>query len=151
MVGTNFDGAIRKATIKREAARLLAQLNAADRRDVLADLLLAEDEPGETIMVTSAADPVGLGSRPKRATRRRRAVASRGRPLGAKSRKTTKADAIYGTIAAHPRMPITEIARTVYPDEEDAAHKVRAALFNLKKQGRARSLGAGQWEAVPAT
>jgi hypothetical protein len=45
-------------------------------------------------------------------------------------------------------MPIAEIAKAAYPGVDDARHKVRAALFALKRQGRVRNVGTGLWEVA---
>jgi hypothetical protein len=55
---------------------------------------------------------------------------------------------VHALLVAHPRLPIADIAKEIYPGIEDATHKVRAALFALKAKGRARNVGTGLWEAV---
>jgi hypothetical protein len=59
-----------------------------------------------------------------------------------------KAEAVWNALLAHPRMPIADLAAAAYPGEEDAQHKVRAAIFALKSKGRLKNVGVGQWEAV---
>ena len=39
--------------------------------------------------------------------------------------------------------------KTVYPDDTSGSTaKVRAVLFSLQKQGRAKNVGHGKWEAI---
>ena len=45
-------------------------------------------------------------------------------------------------------MPIADLAKPAYPGEEDATHKVRAILWSLKQQGRAKPSEPGKWEAT---
>jgi hypothetical protein len=48
-------------------------------------------------------------------------------------------------------MSILDLTRLVYPNEEkaaDATHRIRAILWSLKRQGRARNPAPGKWEIV---
>jgi hypothetical protein len=72
--------------------------------------------------------------------------------MGARNKSgPTKGDAVHALLLAHPRLPIADIAKEVYPGVDDATHKVRAALFALKSKGRVRNVGTGLWEAVPTS
>jgi hypothetical protein len=143
MSSPSFETAIEKARVKRGIIEQLATLSRDAQRDVLADLLLALDE---------VAAENGRAKAPRR-TRRGLGRGTRvkpGRPRGTVSMNGSKGktETIEATLKAHPRMSIVDIAKMAYPGEEDATHKVRAILWSLKKQGRAKNVGTGLWEVV---
>jgi hypothetical protein len=152
----SFEAAIRKAKVKRIIAEQLATLPTESRRDILADLLLALDDAidagpiakpnGATSQVELlrakpvqeqllADTPLGGAARP-------------GRPSHSGS-EMGRTDAVYAALKAQPRTPIAELAKLVYPDQPDASHRVRAILWSLKKQKRARNPEPGKWEVMP--
>jgi hypothetical protein len=142
MSQTNFSAAIEKAQAKRDVASRLSKLPPDAQRDVLADLLLALDE--RTVEFRPRVVIQGLGEdRPKR-----KGVRRAGRPRGS-VRGGSRADALYESLKAHPRMPISDLAAKHYPGDADGKHKVRAVLWSLKTQKRAHNPEPGQWEALP--
>ena len=133
MVATNFQTAKEKARIKRAVLQLLASLPHGAQEDVLADIVLAYEE-GEA------------GTQLELMPVHKNGAGRRGRPVATSS--AGKTETVEATLRAHPRMPIIEIAKTAYPGEEEATHKVRAILWSLKRQGRAKNVGTGLWEVT---
>jgi hypothetical protein len=146
-MSTNFQAAIEKATIKRAIGDQLAKLPVADRRDVLADLLLELDGPPKSFAeaVRRNADEQTLRRKTTPAT-----TTTPGRPTGTTDTSgKSRTAAVEAALRAHPRMSIADVAKLVYPDGGiEATHKVRAILFSLKQQGRAKNVGRGEWEVV---
>ena len=135
MASPGYETAIEKAKIKLVISEQLASLSRDARRDILADLLLACDEPATTGSASrpEVARPNGGISMPKRAI--------------AKPPSTSKKQAIYEALKARPRQPIANVAELIYGDRE-ATHKVRAILWQLKNDGRVNNPEPGQWEVI---
>jgi hypothetical protein len=151
MVPTNFESAIEKARVKRAVAGQLSQLSPDAQRDVLADLLLAIDaNDGSQRGQLPLPNAETVVARP---TASRSPLAklkhARGRPTGARNTGGQgRTEAIYRALLERPGISIAELAKAAYPGEEDVTHKVRAILWSLKKQGRAKNPDPGKWEVV---
>jgi hypothetical protein len=135
--------AVRRAESKKQVARMLADLPQADRRALLLDLLAEDESIGNAQRAPSVPAP--------REVRKAR----RGRPL--KRRKTNGAgddagrtDTLLATLRPSPGMPVRDLAAKVYPDVDEASGRgrTRSLLTSLKKQGRVRNTGPGQWEVT---
>jgi len=147
-----------KAKIKRTIREQLAGLPLQARADVLADLRLelAEDIPAEPPQASNGEEkpdpPWGKRHRPKKGRKGTgavsRAAQRRGTPYKPRNADGPTA-ATFAALKAHPKMPITDLMKAVYPDDTSGeTHKVRAILFSLKRQGRVKRVGQGLWEVT---
>ncbi len=125
-----------KAQVKRTIAQQLAALPQQAQADVLADLRLAVTA-GEIGRVNGASR--AATGKPQGVPVGRRAV---------RKRMGTFTDAVHAALKASPRIPIADLAKTVYGADPEGTRKLRQVIFSLKKQGRAKRVGPAQWEAV---
>jgi hypothetical protein len=142
--------AVRRARVKREIARLLAEESSRDRRTILADLLAAEmDDSGPVRSVSgSASGPRSHSSSGSRSgakvASKSRAGASRDAPSGSSYPAQT-----ISLLLSKPHTPIPEMARLIFGDSSKIGqHKMRALLHGLKRSGRARAVQRGKWEVI---
>jgi len=132
-----FEKASKRARAKQAVVDALAMLSREVQCEILAELILALEAPTH--------DPVRpLPTRPPL----RFIIRGPGRPKGAQNKKISKTETVWSALASNPGISIGGLADAVYPGEDDAKHKVRAALFVLKNRGRAKNVGTGQWEAI---
>jgi hypothetical protein len=145
MLSNNFEAAREKARVKQAILTQLETLPRAAQEDVLADIVLGyEDEQPEatTIRPPSLARRGARGAAGKRKGVRENRP-TRGRPRGEAGSKTSL---VEEALRAKPRTPIGELAKAIYPGEENASHRIRAILWSLKRQGRANNAAPGEWE-----
>jgi hypothetical protein len=139
-----------KALVKQAILKQLATLPRVAQEDVLADIVLTYEDTDTTRAASPEPDATANGasrSNPAmQTTWRLKMKKKRGRPL---QRGNGKTAAVEATLKAHPGMSIADLAKVVYPDETDAEHRIRAILWSLKKQGRARNVETGKWEVTP--
>ncbi len=132
--------AVRRAETKRQIAKLLDPLPAADRKAVLLDLI-AEGSP-------SSAAPEVVGPPPRAPVGRPR-ILHPARPTDGEA-ATGRTDLLLGVLMEKPRTGIGDLAMRVYGDSgESSRNRVRSLLASLKKQDRVRNVGTGEWEVVP--
>jgi hypothetical protein len=159
MVDATYEEAMEKAKVKRVVVAALGTLPAGARRSILADLMVELDEPGPhhprgrnggVVMPIVSGPPL---PEPRPPAKRKRVAnggpssRTRKRP-GRQKTGPSKGDTICAALKGKPQMPIADLAALVYPEEQDAKHKVRAALFSLKKLGRVKNVATGRWEAA---
>lgn len=135
-IETDLAQALQRSRAKQAVSEALKSLPIADRRAVLFDVL-AE--------VPTSAPPKAAVPQAQRVNGERV-----GRPPRASGAVTVgKTDAIVDALKGQPRMPIAQLSAKVYGDADRASQgKTRSLLAALKKQGRVKSVGVGQWEAA---
>lgn len=156
MLAATETKALEKARAKREVRRVvedaLARLDAADRRDVLADLFV-DTADGPIVVSPPSARPLNgarseASSPPVGREQARRSGA--GRPKGSTAANTSGRTAtLLRVLAERPGMPIKEMAMAVYgSDATKTQNKTRSLLVAQKRSGKVNNPVPGKWEVV---
>ncbi len=150
-MGMSFQTARDKARVKQAILRELSTLPRPAQEDVLADIVLTYEDDGQ-----AGDGQVGLAfvevksietfpASPPASRKSWKVKSKRGRPTEHGSGRTA---AVEAALRTNPGITIAGLTKLVYPDEEDASHRIRAILWSLKKQGRANNPQPGKWEVT---
>lgn len=145
----DLEGLAARAQAKHNALAALAALTPAERRAVLAELLFDESNAAATAApAPKAATPSGTSHVAKPSGGARRSHHKK-KSNGKKAESPARTATLLATLAAHPRMPVRDLAMAVYGSNDSKAQdKTRSLLAAQKNAKKVNNPKPGEWEVV---